>query len=290
MATSTTSSPVSHNDTAGFRAWVSELIGMLTAAGLTRTSDTGQIDTTTVTLPSMNTLGGYTMWRFNDALQATAPVFIKLEFGTSSSTTTPVTYVTVGPGTDGAGNLTGVHVPRRFVTNAPAGITSVGITPYQSYVCYFEGALGVCFKQGAMQGSGGPTLIGFALSRPIDASGAWTAEGITYVDVGTLSAHYAVAFGYATSYAPGQNTYHTFTPYQPSSSVSGSTYQVYRTFGMYPAYRTLGGVFGGLATEIGVGNVLTVALEGSVTRNYISLKDQNYAPSSSNCACAMIWQ
>jgi hypothetical protein len=44
----------------------------------------------------------------NDALQATAPCFLKLEFGCGGATSYVSIWVTLGTGTNGAGTLTGV--------------------------------------------------------------------------------------------------------------------------------------------------------------------------------------
>ena len=78
--------------------------------GLVQTSDTGQIDTATVTRPITAITAGYETFRFNDSLQGIAPMFMKLEFGSGDNTpVTPAMWVTVGTGTDGAGTVTGIH-------------------------------------------------------------------------------------------------------------------------------------------------------------------------------------
>jgi hypothetical protein len=65
-----------------FRSWGSGLSAQLAAIGLVKTSDTGQIDWTTVLKPtSSGQIRGFEIWRFNDALQATKPVFIRLDYG-----------------------------------------------------------------------------------------------------------------------------------------------------------------------------------------------------------------
>jgi hypothetical protein len=71
-------------DDATFRAWGSGIAAQIAAMGLVQTSDTGQINWVTVARPALNTIAGYEIWRFNDALQATKPVFIRIDYGTSS--------------------------------------------------------------------------------------------------------------------------------------------------------------------------------------------------------------
>lgn len=106
MSTSTPSFKVSNSSTADFRGWGAGVRTALSAFGLVRTADTGQIDWTTVSAPASNTMGGYEIWRFDDSLQATAPVFFRMEYG-SSSAGSPMVTIQSGTGSDGAGNLTG---------------------------------------------------------------------------------------------------------------------------------------------------------------------------------------
>jgi hypothetical protein len=95
-----------------FRTWVAGVRAALLAVGLVQTSDSGQIDTATVARPTtMNTVAGYDIFRFDDAAQATCPVFIKFLYGTGGTPgslndvgLTPQ----VGQGTNGAGTLTGI--------------------------------------------------------------------------------------------------------------------------------------------------------------------------------------
>lgn len=94
---------------AAFRAWGSIVSAALATAGWVQTSDTGQINWTTVTKPgSASAAAGYEIWRLNDSLQSTAPIYIKIEYGTAAQTSTPGMWTTAGTGSDGAGNLTSV--------------------------------------------------------------------------------------------------------------------------------------------------------------------------------------
>jgi hypothetical protein len=133
------SSVLSHTDDASFRAWGSELSAAFTSVGLTKTADTGQIDWLTVARPGTSTDAGYEIWRFNDAAQATHPIFFKLYYGTGTTATYPRMWAQVGQGSDGAGNLTGStfgSTPSAFFgTNvtAPSAPAS-GSRP--SYLCY----------------------------------------------------------------------------------------------------------------------------------------------------------
>ena len=69
MTTASTSTVLDHTSTAGYRAWVAEIIAQLVSTcGLGAMPDTGQINTGSVTIPGTNTAGGYSIWRFTDAL------------------------------------------------------------------------------------------------------------------------------------------------------------------------------------------------------------------------------
>src|SRR5688572_17990860 len=93
-----------HSSAATFAVWGKALSDALTEKGLPKTADTGQINW--LSPPAYNGTGGTAMGyenrRFDDALQATAPIFIKIEYGTGASSTNkaPGIWVTVGTGSD----------------------------------------------------------------------------------------------------------------------------------------------------------------------------------------------
>jgi hypothetical protein len=96
-----------------FRAFGSAYRSAVAAAGFIQTADTGQINWATVTKPTgTNTSGGYEIWRFNDAAQATHPLFFKLEYGTAVTASRLSIWVTIGAASDGAGAITGTRVAR----------------------------------------------------------------------------------------------------------------------------------------------------------------------------------
>ena len=100
---------LSNADTTLFRAWgsaVSTALGTM----LTRVTQTGEINWATVNAPaSANTFQGFEVYRLNDSLQATAPLFFKFEYGGApSSATLPAIRLTIGKSVDGSGNIGGV--------------------------------------------------------------------------------------------------------------------------------------------------------------------------------------
>lgn len=169
-----TASLVNSNSTdANFRAWGKGISDQLAAMGLVKTADTGQIDWLTVLTPSTtNQVRGFEMWRFADALQATYPVFIKIEYGSGAATLAPGIKVTVGIATDGAGNLTGT---RKSTT---LDLTTSGANSTSSFTCVFSGAsnrIGVALWIDHTTNS---AVSWFIVERVKDASGADTGGGI----------------------------------------------------------------------------------------------------------------
>jgi hypothetical protein len=125
MATDTRNLPAFLADDATFRTWGSGVAAQIAAMGLVQTGDTGQINWTTVTRPAINTSAGYEVWRFNDALQSTKPVFIRLDYGIAGVADRPRIIARVGTATDGAGTLTGQF--GGAVTSLPTASKTAGV-------------------------------------------------------------------------------------------------------------------------------------------------------------------
>ncbi len=109
MATFTaTPATFTNSSDANFRLWGSYIAARFAAVGLVQTADTGQINWVTVTTPAgVNTYSGYEIWRFADALQASAPVYFKIQYGEGSTADGPGVRVQFGSGSNGTGTLTG---------------------------------------------------------------------------------------------------------------------------------------------------------------------------------------
>lgn len=104
------------------QSWAGTVRSTFLAGGWVQTADAGQTNATA--LPAATAAGqavGYEIWRMSDALQATAPVFVKVEYGSGTSVGPVALWITVGTGSDGAGNLTNVIVPRQVASLAGAG-------------------------------------------------------------------------------------------------------------------------------------------------------------------------
>lgn len=162
-----------HNDDNGYRAWGSAMSQLLqSGTGLVKTNDTGQVDWTTATRPTTSSQTHYEIYRFDDALQATRPVFIRVAYGTGNSTTTPTVGFRVGSGTNGAGTLTGTV----------SGTTDTSTTSFQassttpSTVRVSKGAGYFAFHAANNAGTG--TSIFCALERTRNDDGSLNANGL----------------------------------------------------------------------------------------------------------------
>lgn len=159
------------------------------AVGLIQTDDTGQINWATVEAPTSSSAAGvpvgYEIWRFDDALQDTHPVVIKLEYGaangTSPSIATPALWVTIGRSSDGVGNIVDLLAPRRRTMESSGHGTSVGANQSQYepiYVSSDGSSLCVVARNRDKNGSANNIRAdAFVVDRSRDASGNPTAAG-----------------------------------------------------------------------------------------------------------------
>jgi hypothetical protein len=151
---------------AAFRVWGLAYNSKLASMGLVQTADTGQINWTTVLAATLaNTVQGYEIWRFADTLQATAPVFLKIEYGSGALASAGSLWVQLGSGSNGAGGLTGVLSIRQQIT---AVATATAITHFWSGDTNRVAIAAV--------GAGATTSMLFSIERSVDAAGALTAE------------------------------------------------------------------------------------------------------------------
>jgi len=105
------------------RQWVGFIENLFLAGGWVKTSDTGQATTASMSACTLAPQAkGYHIFRMNDALQSTAPVFVKIEYGCGSfGTGFPAVWITIGTGSNGSGTITGVKIPRVIVHGYPNG-------------------------------------------------------------------------------------------------------------------------------------------------------------------------
>lgn len=279
MATTSFTLPGQVTNDADFRAWGSAISTALAAMGLVKTSDTGQIDWTTVLKPTTaNGVAGYEMWRFNDTLQATAPVFIKIEYGVGGGVTIQSLWVTVGTGTNGAGTLVGQVGNRyRCFSSFADGTGSI------SYISGANNRIHMALN--ASRNLSNSTGMVLSVERTKDATGADDATGICM---------YSMAAAATTSFAaqdqvvpftgtiPAQDGSPAVAASAGTSAVSGAD------VGVFPHFPVLGKA---LPPELGLisyknADIAALSQVGvtlySVSHNYLALGNTPLGYSSSS--------
>ena len=199
MTTASWSAVFAQTTAAQFRAIGGRSQAHLAAIGLVQTTDTGQIDWTTVAAPTTSAQSmGYEIWRFNDALQATAPIFFKIEFGSAGPADHPSIWLTVGTGSNGAGTITNIGAARRHLKHdGPAGPTG---TAYPNYLCHVEGFLGVVLRVGYANVN---TECSFIICRYSNDDGTPNGDGYVRARHVEQPGHgYGHAAGFCQSFAP----------------------------------------------------------------------------------------
>ncbi len=194
MATATSSAFLFNNSSdANFRAWAQWIHDRLIAWGWTVTADTGQINLATVVAPAAaNTSKGYEIWIMGDALQATNPVFLKLEYGSRAAAATPSVWLTVGTGSNGSGTITNGGTRTQIGTsNTP---TAGGINHM-----YGSGSTNrMAFSLGVEDTA---ACVFFGIERTKDATGADSTEGVVMYGIGANSASGDVGFSQAIPFS-----------------------------------------------------------------------------------------
>jgi hypothetical protein len=290
MTTSTFTSPIDSDTDTNFRAWGSQISAQLAAVGLTQAADTGQIDWTTVSISGYPGSVGYEIWNFNDAAQGTTPIFMKIEYGAASSTS-PQMWLTVGPSTDGAGNVTGSLKSNRTTILGYNSITLGQASP--SFICYkaASGFLGVALKNGVEP----PFGAGFWITRTNDTSGAVTTGGWNVYaegNPGLVTEFYSQFPGHTPAQIPASGNFSpaggfSVWPLSATSSAADGDIQAQPVFAMSPAIQVNAQLCSVIATEVPVGNQFTLNVVGLTPRNFIATSGDLI---TTGYNVAMIWE
>ena len=193
MANTTFLAAPSNSTDALFRDWGSKISTALSAIGLVRTADTGQIDWATVLTPSAtNQSRGYEIYRFNDALQGTYPIFVKVEYGSATNILWPCTWWTVGSATDGAGTLSNLLHTR--TVQYPQGAVTLLYKGHASMLANGSG-----FAITFWTGGGSSYVRHVIVERSCDSSGVPNGIAVlTHMRTSSYSVTVASAANYAT--------------------------------------------------------------------------------------------
>lgn len=164
---------------ANFKSWAQSISTWFSTAGWLQSSDTGQVNWSTISAVPGSGAYVYEVWEPNDGL---TNFFLKVEYGNSSGTNSPGLRLTISTSTNGAGTATGFIVgPYQTTTNAitvPSSSTT--------YECDFSGApgrIGIMMWRNAPQGSIYPQQF-FGVERSVNSGGSYTGAHVTLVVVG----------------------------------------------------------------------------------------------------------
>lgn len=176
-------------------AWASAISAALDRIGFPKTADTGQVDWSNP--PALiNGVAGYEIRTFTDSQQALRPLVFKVEYGSFGNANWPQVWISVGKGSDGAGNLTDILIPR-----ATSTFTSPGnATLRTGYASSADGS--ICAV--ALIAPNGPSIT-FSIERSSSTDAA-TGSGVAVVGYEPTGGATRTRV-YAASYAIGALTY-----------------------------------------------------------------------------------
>lgn len=191
MAVYLSTQPVFGVTPAEFQAWAGAVYAGVEAVGLENTGDTGQTspeDVASISLVNhQESWFSSKMYRFDDALQATAPIFVQIRLGIfrTNNENFPIREVSVGSATDGANGFTGGRVTLKSATAMYSNPGWSGMSPLApSFYCFNEeaGFLGAVAGVGA-GGSGGvvESVATFFVARTTDDAGQASGDGVTLI-------------------------------------------------------------------------------------------------------------
>ena len=251
------------NDTVElFRAWGSELSAQIGTI-LTRVPQTNDIDWVTVNLPSSGSYGGSEVYRFNDTLQATAPIFIRLDYGSQGSVN-PKIAATIGKSVNGSGVVGGVLRTSTIISGGTAA------SSVENCYIFGDGSTFVMSLAPSSTSRGGYFLI----ERSVNSGGTPTGDAllIGYQDVATATpTHLFIDYVNATTETVVGGIIAMPLPLSTDRSIANGT-----TTPVFPAACiSPGGVFwrprailGTARQNAGLGEIINGLLDGN---GYLSL-------------------
>lgn len=281
-----------HDSDAFFRAWGSRHSQALAAIGLVQTADTGQINWSTVVRAAINTDAGYEIWRFNDSMQATAPLYFKFNYGTGGVTTTGRLQVQMGTGSNGSGTLTGTTTTARVITegNGAWNVDQV----FRFAYCHVDGFLGmqVADVDGAFAGNHPGH---FAAMRTIDSAGLATATGAMacwkWGDTTHAFRYAATAVDFGAQTAQGRPQLTLFPQSITGTRLQTGELQAMLCFIPTPQIQPLIGLLGVIEADFPEGNTFDCTPAGLTQRTYLALKNIGIANSLGQAGkLAMLWE
>lgn len=164
----------------GYRKFITDFSDGMLLAGFAREESVGDID-----IPALTTVPagyqyfpGHQIYYMDDSFHATAPIYIKIEYGRGGGVSAPTIGMSAGTGHDGNGNLSGIFMPRMY---SYLGAGAKSLVNLKCYSCAIDGASWLMFAEGYQQGSNpaSSTTQGHFIGvfRTTDSSGQPTGDG-----------------------------------------------------------------------------------------------------------------
>ena len=288
MATSLTNSIVDNTSDAGFRVWGLEFHNQLLACGLTQTADTGQINWATVVRAVAGLYAGSEVWRFNDTLQSTTPIFLIFSFGSGGgSQSAPLIRLIVCGSTNGASSPAAFNnVGCICGMNSYSAIPNSAITYLSRFVYNATmGFFGFVWKIGANTvGSSVDAAYqaGFVF-RSNNSAGSATGDAVMILTAGatqagstttTYGCMQCMNFVTGLIYPPNPNSQGqvwSLHPFMGTSTIVNAQLAVDPIFFMTPSIGITNCLARGLKTETPLHSQISLTLVGATAHNYIQV-------------------
>lgn len=267
---------------ATFRAWGKSISDALAVVGLVKSGDVGQVDWSTATLPAGNVETNYEVWRLDDSIQISNPVYFRITYSRVSSYFGAKMLITIGTSTDGAGNVNQDILSKTVFCAANSN------PPYSNFYCQISSdgsgvALALClntsdiYLRSLIQVERTRNSIGEANSRGllVGIRGNNTGSGSVF----RFSDSNKQVLSNALPYVPGNPT--------PGHSFLGPDNNIvtYPGYGAFPELQYSKMTLGYSYADLGYGSTQTINHLGA-DRTYLALG--NYITGWSNTGLAAV--
>lgn len=278
---------------AALRDYLTDFHTTMTSSGWAVTSDTGQIDESTVVYGvTTNVTWGYRMYKLDDSLGSTYPIYLKVTHGCTSNIGYVCPTIQFGISTDGAGTITGpVIYPSGNLGSLSASdqIASLALSlgsfgEGYSYVFPGRDVYSTSYNDG----------IFFGVSRQFDNDGNLMSNGnFTVFSLG-LASHvssckvysYIASHGVVTG---GVTNSVSFCPLNGSDV--GSTVELYPVYTRYGNPSIVPGFATYKAGTLSLDATIQATLVGSTPRTYRTLPNEGFGfPNSNTKLTAILWE
>jgi hypothetical protein len=166
---------------ANFKNWAQTISTFFTTAGWVQSSDTGQVNWTSIASVPGSGAYVYEIWQPNDGLTT---FYLKVEYGNfSGSANSPSIRLTLSSATNGSGTPTGFTCGP-FIPNNLAGTPSSSVATYECNFFGNSGMMSVMMWRSASTGNATLPCV-FNIERSRDSSGNPTSSYITIYYAGS---------------------------------------------------------------------------------------------------------